>query len=443
MNRESSNNDRILAPFQPKRFSLNPNREIQLSTGSGKCFATLRAYPEGIIIEGEGNHKKVLHGLAWFTIGINELGKEFFGDIGEFVSGDHLDIVIKKIHGGELEIELTDRNSTNGTLCEEITTKNSESGERPTWPSVIPDEPVVDKTQNIVRLKAIEDNSSNYTDIVAGGRFGESVSMNGKCRAFTHIGGRGNNEDGSLVTNNAVGVADGVGGNSSGEIASRIALETVEKHINNNDDKLVKIFERACDALHERNPNSDCGTTLALARKKTLDDGRTVYEVAHVGDTRINAFSLKHRTKVYESRDQSFVQRQLEAKTLEPIERYTSQNKSIISNSISAKGMKLNPVFHTIDWEDGDLVVLLYSDGISDYVSDYEARKLYFKLYDEDPTTASEKFPNALVELALSRQKRPDGFDIEIENPATKKIEKHPIIIKGDGGDNATVGILQ
>lgn len=330
----------------------------------------------------------------------------------------------------------------------------AEFGERPTWPSIVPDQPVEEQTKGIASLKAprIDDRkiepeksaspeaieAANYIDIVAGGKTGPSVSMNGAAKALTHVGKRTNNEDGMLVTNDAIAVADGLGGHTAGEIASSLALITTGQYISDKEYPLVEIFKRACDALYERDPDSDSGTTLALARRQPLEEGLTRYEVAHVGDTKIIAFSRKYKKKVYESRDQSMVQRQIEAKMIESIDRYSSPLNSRITNSVQARGMDLDPSFHTIDWEDGDLITVIYSDGVADYVSPEEVINLYFKLSEnKSPKYAKTHYHEEIIALALGRQKKEEGFDLTFEG------KKHHIKIKGDQGDNATVAILQ
>ncbi|HEX6239868.1 MAG TPA: Stp1/IreP family PP2C-type Ser/Thr phosphatase [Polyangiales bacterium] len=127
--------------------------------------------------------------------------------------------------------------------------------------------------------------------------------------ALTHVGRvRDHNED-SLVVDDKLGlyaVADGMGGHAAGEVASRLALETVQRVIREGYGRVsayraapqsreaaqsvLKLLEEAalaaCQAVHDEGTRDDekrgMGTTLSAM---LVTDSQAF--VAHVGDSRI------------------------------------------------------------------------------------------------------------------------------------------------------------
>ena len=103
--------------------------------------------------------------------------------------------------------------------------------------------------------------------------------------ACTHVGKRQNNEDASCVAP-ALGlyaVADGMGGYEGGEVASRLAVETVEASVRAERD-LMEAIARAhrAIALRRRGELAQMGSTCSAI---LIRDGRAV--LGHVGDSRI------------------------------------------------------------------------------------------------------------------------------------------------------------
>ncbi len=421
-----------LAPGIPEDFVLDDDSPLEIFTRKGKKIATIRPFGQGIMIA-NGVNRHAVSGLNIFSVGINSLGENFFGDTGRYVSGNHVEIAITKISKTSVAVRLTDLNSSNGTFCFQSRDSFSANENDATLPVNIE----IAESRERIRGAVSPEYSPRKAIIVAGGNEGESVSENGKNKAITVAGSRDNNEDGSLVMDKAIAVADGMGGYEAGEEASRIALETGGKFINNDRHNLKEIFYAACKGIANAGLGNHSGTTLAIARKNVSQDGMTRFEVAHVGDTKILAFSRKYGKLLYESRDQSQVQKMIEKTILHPIDRYTNPGNSIITNSIEAKGLTQPPSFHTIEGETDDVVVVILSDGVSDYVTPEEVVELYLNLHDKSPAEAKAHFHKKLVDLAVDRQKREDGFEIKLDG------NKQHIIIEGDGGDNITVAVME
>ncbi len=127
---------------------------------------------------------------------------------------------------------------------------------------------------------------------------------------------RDNNEDtfiAETVLNNefiAACVIDGVGGYSGGEVAAKLAHDTIINHLRAPADDIINIMKQAVAAANEsiykekqqskQNDQMACVLTMAL-----VDVANNKFYYAHVGDTRLYLFRDSSLVKV--TRDHSFV----------------------------------------------------------------------------------------------------------------------------------------
>lgn len=205
----------------------------------------------------------------------------------------------------------------------------------------------------------------------------------------THVGmKRNHNEDSYLLLPEEAlfCVADGMGGHSSGEIASRIAVEELreffkltsrdeeatwpykmDKALNYDENRLATAIKLANVRIHERasaeNKYKGMGTTIA-----TVHFTSSAVYVAHVGDSRVYSFRgglLKQLTE-----DHSLLNDYLKARKLTAEEIEAFPHKNVI---VRALGMKDSVQIDIVrfDPKEGDLF-LLCSDGLSGMVSDAE-----------------------------------------------------------------------
>ncbi|MGC8968203.1 MAG: PP2C family protein-serine/threonine phosphatase [Thermus sp.] len=211
----------------------------------------------------------------------------------------------------------------------------------------------------------------------------------------THPGlKRSKNEDavGHLLTpwGGVFVVADGMGGHRTGEVAARLAVESILGHFHEAEPSpkaLLEAFERANARIHQeaqRPENRGMGTTATCL---LLDLPYAL--VAHVGDSR--AYLLRGEEFSLLTEDHSWVAERVRQGLLTVEEARTHRWRNVITNALGSfpqarvdlLGLKLSP---------GD-TFLLCSDGLSGVLED---RTLKEALKNFPPEEAARR----LVELA-------------------------------------------
>lgn len=173
-------------------------------------------------------------------------------------------------------------------------------------------------------------------------------------------------------------VCDGMGGHVGGEMASRIAVDTIHAYMNRKfvDDP----WEAIGFAIEEANK-----AILGYAQKHTELEGMgstcvlvlvrdaKVY-IGHVGDSRI--YLIRDRKIKQLTKDHSFVQTLVDEGILAPEEAEHHPRKNEITNALGIADMKPATVRpEPITPEEGDCF-LLCSDGLSGMVSDKEIERI-------------------------------------------------------------------
>jgi len=181
-------------------------------------------------------------------------------------------------------------------------------------------------------------------------------------------------------------VADGMGGHAAGEVASRLAVETIqewmEKYLSGADTAIVGSAPAAAspganfllssirlanriifDAAKDRREYAGMGTTVVAV---LAQDDRFV--LAHVGDSRI--YQIRGDRIVQVSRDHSFVQQQLDNGMMSAEEAHQSQYRHMITRALGLKE-SVDVDLTEQPARPGD-VLLLCSDGLSDLLDDQE-----------------------------------------------------------------------
>ena len=268
------------------------------------------------------------------------------------------------------------------------------------------------------------------------------------------------NEDAFFINADAgiAGLFDGLGGYGHGEIASKIARETIEielseipENIKLEDLKklMSDILKKASNDILEQSKNNNfnqIGTTATVIKFwEGANDTRKAI-IANVGDSR--AYRLRNGKLEALTEDDSIMKRLIDngvvkddnpkqiikgkdvintgllsaddAKKLDPnmnisienIRRMMGQALGVHENN----NKNLKPNITDVDIEEGD-VLLLSSDGIHDNLTDAEIEKLL------NSGSSEQKLSKSIVENASNIAK-------DTNNPHAKEDDKTAIIIK-------------
>ena len=192
-------------------------------------------------------------------------------------------------------------------------------------------------------------------------------------------------------------VADGMGGHNAGEVASKIAVDTVKAYVRDNYENEgssvlenavsfanSKIYESATSGSEYRG----MGTTLVAA---LISNGEII--IANVGDS--SCFGIKDSTIVKITKDHSLVQELIDSGTITEEEGRVHPKKNIITRALGTNSSVKIDIFN-IDKSESSMF-LLCSDGLSNEVRKEEMIEIVNKC--KDFNEACEK----LVDLAKSR----------------------------------------
>jgi serine/threonine protein phosphatase PrpC len=216
--------------------------------------------------------------------------------------------------------------------------------------------------------------------------------MDVKAYGLTDVGRqRQHNEDAFLVADEAklFLVADGMGGHAAGEIASRIAVDSISEFIVHTkeddgtwphayDEQYTRTTNRLMAALRMANTRvleamrkdaklRGMGTTVVACM---ADDGKI--SVAHVGDSR--AYMIRNGKISRITNDHSWVFEQVQAGMLTEAEAEKHPLRNVITRALGG-ALSVNPEASEIDCRPGDLY-LLCSDGLTGMVPEDQILEL-------------------------------------------------------------------
>jgi len=191
---------------------------------------------------------------------------------------------------------------------------------------------------------------------------------------------RRGNEDALFDRTPVFVVADGMGGAQSGEVASRMAVETFERGLPGDgspQDRLAEVTRianrRIYTLSHAGEEHAGMGTTLTAA---LLGDGEVA--IAHVGDSR--AYLLRGGELARLTRDHSLVDELVQRGKLTERQALEHPQRSIITRALG-----IEPEVEVDTWtypvQAGD-VLLLCSDGLTSMV----AEPLIARVLASEPT---------------------------------------------------------
>ena len=223
------------------------------------------------------------------------------------------------------------------------------------------------------------------------------------------------NQDAYLIAEDAclVAVADGVGGGPAGEMASRLALETIRAEVGDrrpSGPQAVPFLSTAVrsanarvrDAAHEDLGRAGMATTLTallLHRERAA--------LVHVGDSR--AYRLRGGRLERLTTDHTIVQACIQAGLMTRAEATKSEMRHVITRALGAEpGVDVDaPLVRVLP---GDLF-LLSTDGLHGVTSDDEIAEIL--LSDDDLSILAEE----LLQSALDRG-GPDNVTVVLARAA-------------------------
>lgn len=215
---------------------------------------------------------------------------------------------------------------------------------------------------------------------------------------------RQHNEDSFLVENTArlFLVADGMGGHAAGEIASRIAVDSIsefilhtkeddgtwphayDEHFKRSTNRLMAAVRmantRVLEAMRKDARLRGMGTTVVAA----IADG-DVMSFAHVGDSR--AYLIRDNALTRITNDHSWVFEQVQAGMLTEAEAEKHPLRNVITRALGG-ALQVNPDASEIQAKPDDMF-LLCSDGLTGMVPEDEILRIVAE--NADPVVACQK----------------------------------------------------
>ena len=203
---------------------------------------------------------------------------------------------------------------------------------------------------------------------------------------------RERNEDSLAVNPPLFVVADGMGGHKAGDVASEVAVNTVQALAPTTPD--IDLLGRAVEAANhavitesQKAGRDGMGTTMTACIVK----GEQL-ALAHVGDSRAY---LLHAGKLQQiTRDHSWVADMVEQGRLTPQEARVHPNRSVITRALGSDPF-MKPDLYEITASEGDRL-LLCSDGLCSMVEDGDIQSVLARVRDPQQCAA------ALVKEAIA-----------------------------------------
>jgi protein phosphatase len=212
-------------------------------------------------------------------------------------------------------------------------------------------------------------------------------------KSLTHVGlKRPLNEDSfcSNVDEGLYVVADGMGGHAHGEVASRLAVETIEEFIKLTSGDTDVTWPYGIDESLSLNGNR-LKTSIRFANQRLLEHARTsagcegmattvvavlvednVAEIAHVGDSRLYLVRDKTMTRI--TSDHSWVNEQVQSGVIDSDQARNHPLRNVVTRALGGRP-DLEVDVQTLEMLSGDRL-LLCSDGLTTMLDDDEILRI-------------------------------------------------------------------
>lgn len=163
-------------------------------------------------------------------------------------------------------------------------------------------------------------------------------------------------------------VADGMGGHEAGDVASALAIETINNYQFDADD-LADEIRKAIDlankkiCIKSKDVNKKMGTTITLAIVN-----KNIVKIGHVGDSRAYIYDDKQLKQV--TKDHSYVRQLVKKGLISESEAENHPQKNLLLRALGTE-QEVEIDLIEVGINEGDLL-LLCSDGLTNMVAEKE-----------------------------------------------------------------------
>jgi protein phosphatase len=184
----------------------------------------------------------------------------------------------------------------------------------------------------------------------------------------THVGGRETNQDAVLVSDDLLAVADGLGGLQRGEVASRLALDTLDAGFaaDRSISGLLTAGREANRAVWRQANGQDATMGTTVAALALTPDGEAV--VLHVGDSRLYRFRAGRLEQL--THDHTVIADLIRAGELSEADALTHPYRHVLTRAIGVVP-EVDIDYAGVTCEPGDRL-LLCTDGLFNALSSDE-----------------------------------------------------------------------
>jgi protein phosphatase len=213
-------------------------------------------------------------------------------------------------------------------------------------------------------------------------------------KALTDVGRKRKGNEDSLYVNpeqNLFVVADGMGGHAAGEVASRVAVDSINEFIclTSGDEEITWPFgldenisydgnrlktavryanRKVLEATREKSEYEGMATTVAAV---LVDDSTAI--LAHVGDSRI--YRYRDGALAQLTSDHSWINEQIQSGVISAEQARSHPLRNVVTRALGGKpDLQVDVQVHSM--QSGD-VLLLCSDGLTTMVPDDEIAGLF------------------------------------------------------------------
>ena len=193
-------------------------------------------------------------------------------------------------------------------------------------------------------------------------------------------------------------LADGMGGYNGGEVASKLATESLKKYTQNNFESIEKSKEKILELIGNAMEYANMVVYEKSKEEKELEGMGTTLEVCliynnkvylgHVGDSRIYRIRKEVIRKL--TKDHSYVQQLVEDGKITREEATNHPKKNMLTKALGCTPY-VEPDIRARNVEKGDIIIMC-SDGLTNMVTEQEI----FEAVKEN----AEKAPEVLVQKA-------------------------------------------